>query len=58
MRTQFQSACVLNVMADNHPGIVNNKTTAVGIIPVPGAKVGKTVEFRGRIPAPIQSLRN
>jgi len=45
-------------MGDDHPGIVNHKPTAVGIIPVPGAKVGKTVEFRGRIPAPIQSLRN
>jgi len=63
-------------------GVVNNKTTAVRIIPVPGATPGETVafgglfgsavvmevrnpgasdafvRFGGRIPAPIQSLRN
>lgn len=63
-------------------GVVNNKTTGVRIIPVPGAKPGDRVEFGGlfgaatvmevrntaasdkfvrfggRIPAPIQSLRN
>jgi uncharacterized protein (UPF0210 family) len=62
-------------------GVVNNKTTAVRIIPVPGGVVGDVVEFGGllgsapvmpvnrfssdafvrrggRIPAPIQSLRN
>ena len=62
-------------------GMVNNKTTAVRIIPVPGCKVGDVVEFGGllgtgpvmavnpwsaeafiarggRIPAPLQSLRN
>ncbi len=63
-------------------GMVNNKTTGVRLIPVPGAKVGEKVEFGGlfgsatiievrnagasaafvnhggRIPAPIQSLRN
>ncbi|NJD03353.1 MAG: PFL family protein [Ruminiclostridium sp.] len=62
-------------------GIVNNKTTAVRIIPVPGKHVGDIVQFGGllgsgpvmavnkfssadfirrggRIPAPIQSLRN
>ena len=62
-------------------GVMNNKTTAVRIIPVPGKDVGETVEFGGllgsapimpvnrfssdqfirrggRIPAPIQSLRN
>jgi len=63
-------------------GVVNNKTTAVRVIPVPGGKAGETVEFGGlfgsavvmdvrgagasdafvkfggRIPAPIQSLRN
>ena len=36
MRTQFQNTYVPTVMADAHPGIVNHKTTAVGIIPVPG----------------------
>ncbi len=62
-------------------GVVNQKTTAVRIIPAPGMAVGDTVEFGGlfgrapimpvhkesseafiarggRIPAPIQSLRN
>src|SRR5437763_6982138 len=62
-------------------GVMNNKTTAVRIIPVPGREVGEMVEFGGllgsapimtvnrfsseqfirrggRIPAPIQSLRN
>ncbi|MDQ3906737.1 MAG: DUF711 family protein, partial [Acidobacteriota bacterium] len=62
-------------------GVVNTKTTAVRIIPVPGKDVGDSVEFGGllgtapvmpvnrfrcddfirrggRIPAPVQSLRN
>ena len=62
-------------------GVVNQKTTAVRIIPAPGAVVGDIVEFGGllgsaavmkvnplsaqpfiarggRIPAPLQSLRN
>lgn len=62
-------------------GVINNKTTAVRIIPAPGRKVGEIVEFGGllgrapvmhvspfssskfiqrggRIPAPINSLRN
>ena len=62
-------------------GMINSKTTAVRIIPVPGGKVGDSVEFGGllgyapimpvkegncdlfvnrggRIPAPVQSLKN
>ncbi|MCD8391344.1 MAG: PFL family protein [Firmicutes bacterium] len=62
-------------------GMVNSKTTAVRIIPSPGAKVGDVIEFGGllgsgpvmpvkeyssekfvkrggRIPAPLQSLKN
>jgi uncharacterized protein (UPF0210 family) len=62
-------------------GVVNSKTTAVRIIPVPGGKVGDIVEFGGllgsapvmpvnrfssaafirrggRVPPPVQSLRN
>jgi uncharacterized protein (UPF0210 family) len=63
-------------------GVINDKTTAVRLIPVPGAKAGDMVHFGGlfgsapvmevrnsgtseafvhfggRIPAPIQSLRN
>ena len=62
-------------------GVVNNKTTAVRLIPAPGKQVGDTIEFGGllgrapvmrvsgldssrfvqrggRIPAPLQGLRN
>ncbi|MCC6580374.1 MAG: PFL family protein [Phycisphaeraceae bacterium] len=63
-------------------GVVNNKTTACRLIPVPGKKAGESVSFGGlfgesaimpvrdlgesatfvrfggRIPAPVQSLRN
>ncbi len=61
-------------------GMVNSKTTAIRLIPVPGKSVGETVEFGGllgsapimpvhtrlhlryarggRIPAPMQSLKN
>ncbi len=62
-------------------GVVNNKTTGVRVIPVPGTKPGDIVHFggllgsapvmrvpktvsagfiarRGRIPSPIQALRN
>ncbi len=62
-------------------GMINNKTTAVRIIPVPGKDVGDMVEFGGllgsapvmpvnrfssdqfirrggRIPAPVQALKN
>lgn len=62
-------------------GIINNKTTSVRVIPVPGKKTGDIVHFggllgsapimkvpkistskfirrKGRIPAPIQALRN
>jgi len=62
-------------------GVINNKTTAVRIIPVPGKKVGDTTHFggllgeapiipisrlrskefidrAGRIPAPVQGMKN
>lgn len=62
-------------------GMINNKTTAVRILPIPGAKAGDLVEFGGllgtaavmpvnkyssakfirrggRIPAPLQALKN
>jgi uncharacterized protein (UPF0210 family) len=62
-------------------GVINSKTTGVRIIPVPGARVGETVEYGGllgrvvvmdagqsgcgrliarggRIPAPLQGIRN
>ncbi|NPE31908.1 DUF711 family protein, partial [Methanococcoides sp. SA1] len=73
---------ISGVIADEAAiGMVNNKTTAVRIIPAPGKKIGDTVEFGGllgsgpvmkinnfsnttfiqrggRIPAPINSMRN
>jgi len=77
------AATIAAIIADEVAiGVMNNKTTAVRIIPVPGGKPGETVEFGGlfgtavvmdvrnpgasdafvrfggRIPAPIQSLRN
>ena len=40
-------------------GVINNKTTAVRIIPVPGAKVGDRVEFGGLFgSANIMEIRN
>ncbi len=39
-------------------GVVNNKTTAVRVIPVPGGEVGQLVEFGGLLgTAPIMSVR-
>ena len=73
---------ISGVIADEAAiGMINTKTTAVRIIPVPGGKVGDSVEFGGllgyapimpvkegncdlfvnrggRIPAPVQSLKN
>ena len=40
-------------------GVINNKTTAVRLIPVPGAKVGDRVDFGGLFgAAPIMEIRN
>ena len=40
-------------------GMINNKTTAVRVIPVPGKKIGETVEFGGLLGhAPIMSISN
>jgi uncharacterized protein (UPF0210 family) len=40
-------------------GVMNNKTTAVRIIPVPGRKVGEMVEFGGLLgTAPIMPVNN
>jgi uncharacterized protein (UPF0210 family) len=76
------ASTIASIIADEAAiGMVNNKTTAVRIIPAPGKNVGDLVEFGGllgsgpvmrvnqysceefirrggRIPAPIQSLRN
>ncbi len=40
-------------------GVVNNKTTGVRLIPVPGGKVGQQVEFGGLFgSAPVMEVRN
>jgi len=76
------AATISAIIADEVAiGVVNQKTTAVRIIPAPGRVVGDVVEFGGllgsgpvmkvnpfsaeafiarggRIPAPLQSLKN
>ena len=76
------ASTISGIIADEAAiGMINTKTTAVRIIPVPGGKVGDSVEFGGllgyapimpvkegncdlfvnrggRIPAPVQSLKN
>ena len=77
------SETIAAIIADEMAiGVINDKTTAVRLIPVPGAKAGEVVDFGGlfgampvmairnsgasdafvhfggRIPAPLQSLRN
>lgn len=76
------ASTVSGILADEMAiGVVNNKTTAVRLIPVPGKTVGDFVEYggllgkapimpinrfgcdgfvsrRGRIPAPLQGVRN
>ncbi len=49
---------IAGVIADEMAiGVVNNKTTAVRIIPVPGGKVGDLVEFGGLLgSAPIMAV--
>jgi len=40
-------------------GVINNKTTGARLVPVPGGKVGETVEFGGLFgSAPIMAVRN
>lgn len=76
------ASTISGIIADEAAiGMINTKTTAVRIIPIPGGKVGDSVEFGGllgyapimpvkegncdlfvnrggRIPAPVQSLKN
>lgn len=76
------AATISGIIADEAAiGMINSKTTAVRIIPVPGKDVGESIEFGGllgyapimpvkegscevfvnrggRIPAPVQSLKN
>jgi len=75
-------AVISSIIADELAiGVVNNKTTGVRVIPVPGKKPGDIVHFggllgsapvmdipmfsssrfverQGRLPSPIQALRN
>ena len=48
------------IISDEHAiSIINNKTTAVRVIPAPGKKAGESVDFGGLLgEAPITSMRN
>ncbi len=54
------AATISGIIADEAAiGMINNKTTAVRIIPVPGKKVGDTVEYGGLLGhCPIVPIRN
>jgi len=54
------AATISGIMADEAAiGMINNKTTAVRVIPVPGKKVGEMVEFGGLLGyCPIVPVRN
>ncbi len=54
------AATISGIIADEAAiGMINNKTTAVRVIPVPGKKVGDVVEFGGLLGyCPIMPVRN
>ena len=54
------AATISGIIADEAAiGMINNKTTAVRVIPVPGKKVGDMVEFGGLLGyCPIVPVRN
>ena len=54
------AATISGIIADEAAiGMINNKTTAVRVIPVPGKKVGETVEFGGLLGyCPIVPVRS
>lgn len=54
------AATISGIIADEAAiGMINNKTTAVRIIPVPGKKVGETVNFGGLLGyAPIMPVKD
>ncbi|BAL82713.1 hypothetical protein SELR_10050 [Selenomonas ruminantium subsp. lactilytica TAM6421] len=54
------AATISGIIADEAAiGMINNKTTAVRVIPVPGKKVGEMVEFGGLLGyCPIVPVRN
>ena len=53
-------ATIAAIMADELAiGVINNKTTATRLVPVPGAKAGDTVDFGGLFGhSPILEVRN
>ncbi|MDP4134203.1 MAG: DUF711 family protein, partial [Bacillota bacterium] len=54
------AATISAIIADEAAiGVINNKTTAVRIIPAPGKKVGDTVEFGGLLGyGPVMAVNN
>ncbi|BEU87760.1 PFL family protein [Selenomonas sp. TAMA-11512] len=54
------AATISGIIADEAAiGMINNKTTAVRVIPVPGKKVGDSVEFGGLLGlAPIMAIKD
>ena len=54
------AATLSGIIADEAAiGMINNKTTAVRLIPVPGKKPGDTVEFGGLLGyCPVMPVRN
>lgn len=56
---ETSAATISGIIADEAAiGMINNKTTAVRIIPVPGKKVGETVEYGGLLGhCPIMPIR-
>ena len=50
--------CISAIIADELAiGVINNKTTAVRVIPVPGSKAGDLVEFGGLLgSAPVMAV--
>lgn len=57
---ETSAATISGIIADEAAiGMINNKTTAVRIIPVPGKKVGDTVEYGGLLGhCPIMPVRS
>ena len=55
-----EDATIAAIIADEMAiGVINNKTTAVRLIPVPSAKAGATVDFGGLFgSSPILDVRN
>ncbi len=57
---EITAATLSAIIADEAAiGVINNKTTAVRIIPAPGSKVGEIIEFGGLLgSAPVMKVNN